>query len=77
MVSVNIREFAHHLSAYIKQVKEGERVVILERHTPVADLIPHYQHIEYPGWKRNIERIKIKGEPLSETIVKNRREEKL
>ena len=77
MVSVNIRELTHHLSSYLKQVKDGERIVILERHSPVADLIPHNEHVEYPGWKRRVERIKIKGEPLSQTVIKNRGEEKL
>lgn len=75
MVSVNIRELTHNFSNYLKEVKSGERIVILERNTPVADIIPHNENIAYPGWKRKIKKIEIKGEPLSQTIVRNRREE--
>ena len=74
MVSVNIREFLHNYSSYLKEVKSGERVVIMERNKPIADLIPHNENIAKPGWKRPIKRIKIKGEAISETVVKNRRE---
>src|SRR3989338_4408328 len=72
MISVNIRELSHNLSSYLKKVKNGERITILERNIPIADVIPHNQNIAQPGWKREIKRIKIAGEPLSETIVKNR-----
>ncbi len=30
-----------------------------------------------PAWKRKIKRIKIKGEPLSQTVIKNREDRKL
>lgn len=76
MVSVNIRELTHNFSKYLKEVKSGERIIVMERHTAVADLIPHNENLSQPGWKREIKRMKIKGEPLSETIVKNRREER-
>lgn len=75
MISVNIRNFSHNLSSYLKKVKIGERIVVLERHMPIADLIPHNENIQYPGWKRKIQRIKLKGEGLSKTIIKNRNEE--
>ena len=75
MVTVNIRELTHNFANYLKKVKSGERLVIMERNTPVADVIPHNENIIYPGWKRKIEKITLKGENFSETIVKNRREE--
>lgn len=75
MVSVNIRELLHHFSKYLREVKGGERIVVLERNTPVADLIPHDDNIARPGWKRQIKKIKISGESLSQTIVKNRKGE--
>ena len=75
MISVNIRELTHNFSDYLKEVKAGERVTILERNTPVADIIPHNENIALPGWKRPVKRLKLKGEPLSNTIVKLRRKE--
>ena len=76
MVAVNIREFLHHYSMYLKRVKAGERIVIMERNKPIADLTLHNENLSEPGWRRPIERIKIKGEPLSETIIKNRSEDR-
>ena len=75
MVAVNIREFAHHLSKYLKTTKAGERVVIMERNKPIVDLVPHNEHLIQPGWKRKFTRIKLKGEAMSETIVRMREEE--
>ena len=76
MKSVNIRELTHHFSTYLKVVKRGERIVVMERSSPVADIIPHNANLATPAWKRSIKRIRIKGEPLSETIVRMRAEER-
>ena len=54
MTSINIREFSHNIAKYLRQVKQGERVVIMERNVPIADIIPHNQKISRPGWKRKI-----------------------
>ncbi|OGL43060.1 MAG: hypothetical protein A2161_18445 [Candidatus Schekmanbacteria bacterium RBG_13_48_7] len=75
MISVNIRELTHNFSKYLKAVKDGERIVLMERTVPVADIIPHNENISRPGWSRNIKKISIKGESLSKTIIKNRRKE--
>jgi prevent-host-death family protein len=74
MVSVSIRELTHHFSKYLSEVKEGERIVVLERNVPVVDIIPHNQNVAQAGWKRPIKRVSLAGETLSETVVKNRRE---
>ena len=75
MVSVNIRDLTHHFSRYLKVVKAGERIVLMERNVPVADIIPHNENLARPGWKREIKKVEIEGESLSQTIVKNRREQ--
>ncbi len=75
MIAINIRELSHNLSGYLKKVKKGERITIMERNIPIADVIPHNANV-LPGWKREIEKIAISGEPLSKTIVKHRRKEK-
>ena len=75
MVSVNIRDLMHHFSKYLKVVKGGERIVLMERNVPVADIIPHNENITRPAWKRKIEKVKIEGEPLSETVIRNRKEQ--
>ncbi len=50
--------------------------VIYERNTPVADLMPHNENVQYPLWKREIKKIKSRGESLSKTIILSRVEEK-
>lgn len=37
---VGIAELKAHLSEYVKRVKAGERIVICDRETPVAELLP-------------------------------------
>ena len=76
MTHVTIRELTHRFSGYLKAVKDGERIVILERHTPVADLIPHNENLAQPGWKRPLTKIHVKGAGLSRTVVALRGEER-
>lgn len=75
MKSINIRELTHHFSSYLKIVKRGERIVVMRRNLPVADLVPHNENVSQPGWKRPITRIKVKGLSFSETVSKMREEE--
>ena len=76
MTQVTIRQLTHGFSGYLKAVKKGERIVILDRRTPVADLIPHNENLSQPGWKRPISRIKLKGVSLADTVSKMRDEER-
>lgn len=76
MKSVNIRELTHHFSSYLKVVKQGERIVVMERSSPVADIVPHNENLTSPGWKRPIQKIRVKGEPFSETTRHLRVEER-
>lgn len=75
MKSVNIRELTHHFASYLKVVKRGERVVVMERSMPVADLVPHNENVTRPAWKRKIQKIQVKGEAFSQTTVRDRAEE--
>ena len=72
MTQVTIRQLTHGFSGYLKAVKKGEKIVILERRTPVADLIPHNENLSQPGWKRTISKIKVQGETFSQTVSKMR-----
>ena len=76
MLKVSIRELTHNFSKYLKTIKSGERLVILDRNRPVADIIPHNENVTEPGWKRPIERLSLKGEPLSTFVVRERKEPK-
>ena len=72
MKTVNIRELTHHFASYLKVVKRGERIVVMERSLPVADLIPHNANLASPRWKRPIQKIHITGEAFSKTVSRKR-----
>lgn len=72
MKTVNIRELTHHFASYLKVVKRGERIVVMERSSPVADLIPHNDNLTSPSWKRPIQKIHVTGETFSKTVSRMR-----
>jgi antitoxin (DNA-binding transcriptional repressor) of toxin-antitoxin stability system len=72
MQTVSIRTFTHNFSKYLKEVKAGECITILERNNPVMDVIPHNEHVMHPRWKRHIEKRVIRGEAFSNTVKKLR-----
>ncbi|MBN1672903.1 MAG: toxin-antitoxin system, antitoxin component, PHD domain protein [Kiritimatiellae bacterium] len=72
MIQVNIGKLLHNFSAYMKEVKKGEVITVMERNTPVADITAHDENLRLPGWKRDISKIKAKKEPFSRTTVKER-----
>jgi len=75
MKEVNIRDLMHNFSSYLKEVKAGECVTVLERNKPVADIVPHNPDIKYPGWKRVLTKREITGESFSESVEKARENE--
>lgn len=62
MLQVKISDFKSHLSEYIKSVRQGGVVVVLDRYSPVARLMPYAdeQHgLELiPASKKNPEELK-------------------
>ncbi len=75
MVSINIRELTHNFSKYLKDVKKGERIIIMERNKAVAEIIPHNENVAPPGWKREIKRLKVAGEMFSDTVINERKKQ--
>ena len=76
MKTVNIRELTHHFASYLNVVKRGERVIVMVRSVPVADLIPHNANLASPAWKRPIQKVRVAGEALSKTVSRSRAEER-
>ena len=74
MVKISTREFAHHLSKYIQRAERGEKILITKRNRPSVQLSYYNEQMTEPNWKTPFEPVKIKGEPLSKTIIKMRRE---
>jgi prevent-host-death family protein len=86
MISAGIKELKAKLSSYIDTVNKGEQVVITEHGKEVAIIIPISKErrairslvnagiAHWAGGKpKGLFGIKIKGKPLSETILEERR----
>lgn len=86
MTSVGIKELKAKLSSYIDKVYKGEQVIITEHGREVAMIIPISKErsvirslivsgkAHWAGGKpKGLEGVKIKGKPLSETILEERR----
>ena len=86
MISVGIKEFKTRLSHYVDKIRRGQEIVITDRGTEVALVIPiskERQSIQslvasgkahWTGGKpRGKKGLKIKGRPLSETVLEQRR----
>jgi prevent-host-death family protein len=86
VVTVGIKELKRHLSDYVGRSREGERFLVTDRGEPVAELIPLSPErrtlskldaegaVEWRGGKpKGLRGVVVRGEPVSETIVRDRR----
>ncbi|MBI5188972.1 MAG: type II toxin-antitoxin system prevent-host-death family antitoxin [Nitrospirae bacterium] len=86
MISVGIKELKAKLSNYVDKVRHGEEVVITEHGKEVALVLPISKErraikslmesgkAKWSGGKpEGMEKIRIKGKPLSKTVLEERR----
>ena len=86
MTSVGIKELKAKLSSYIDKVNRGEQVIITEHGREVAVMVPISKErltiralvetgrTHWSGGKpRGLKGIRVKGRPLSETVLEERR----
>ncbi len=86
MISVGIKELKTKLSSYVDRVRHGEEVVITEHGKEVALVIPISRErkalkslieagkAKWSGGKpEGLANVKIKGKPLSKTVIEERR----
>lgn len=52
MDSVKIAQLKNHLSRYVGYVREGAELIVVDRDTPVARLIPFAPRTDAPGQQR-------------------------
>lgn len=77
MVSINVRELTHNFSQYLKRVERGERVIVMVRNKPVAEIIPRNENIESPSWKTVSPKVTLKNKAsVAKLVVKYRDEER-
>lgn len=75
MLEINIKELRDQLAQFINQVEAGEEIAITRRGKVVARLLPAPKMPpQFPDLTEFRASIKLKGEGMSETIIKERRE---
>ena len=76
MKTITITDFRKSISSVITQVEQGERILILRRGKPVAEIsaLPE-NRLQEPAWKRPIVPLEIEGASLSAMILEERSED--
>lgn len=76
MLEINIKELRDHLAHFISQVEAGEQITITRRGKVVAQLTPPPvpPQKQLPDLTEFRASIKLKGEAMSETVIRERRE---
>lgn len=75
MREVNVKQLREQLADYITAASGGEEVVITRRGKPVARLLPPVgEGVEFPDLSAFRASITLEGEPLSETVIEERRQ---
>lgn len=88
MVTVGVRELKNRLSALLRRAADGERITITDRGRPLAvlgpaepqedDVVAAMVREGLASWgggkpRGSARPVKIKGRPISETILEDRR----
>jgi prevent-host-death family protein len=76
MVEVNVKDARSQLSELLDRVERGEEVIIRRRGKKVAKLVSPTTTRPLPSLRQFRAALKIKGKPMSETVIKARDEER-
>jgi len=74
MIQINVKEAKARLSEYLSRVEQGEEIVVLRRGRPIAVLKPLEKPAPLPRMDGFRKKMKLRGRPASETVVKMREE---
>lgn len=86
MTSVPLEELRHHLDDYLKRSRSGEHILITDQGREIAELTPAGSSrlaiaalrdagkVAWSGGKpKGLRDLEVKGEPVSETVLEDRR----
>lgn len=77
MTELSTKRARSELSALLKRVEKGEEVTISRRGKQIARIVPMQGASKrLPSLKKFRQEIRLHGEPMSRTVVKNRQEER-
>ncbi|MBW2027867.1 MAG: type II toxin-antitoxin system Phd/YefM family antitoxin [Deltaproteobacteria bacterium] len=73
MKTVTFTDFRKKASVFITEVEHGERLILLRRGKPVAEIVPFFDiSRKTPAWKEPGIRLRIQGRDLSSAILEER-----
>jgi prevent-host-death family protein len=76
-MNISVKEARSRFSAILSEVEEGNEIVIMRRGKAVARLVPCADNRrKLSSLKEFRATIQLKGEPMSETVIRNRSEER-
>jgi prevent-host-death family protein len=76
MGEVNVKDARIQLSALLDRVEKGEEIVIKRRGKRVAKMVPPGNVSYLPSLKDFRASLKVRGKPLSQTVIDTRKEER-
>lgn len=77
-MEVGVRDLRRRFSDYLTRVERGEQVVVLRRGKPIARIMPPESEPakRLPSMAALRESMEVKGTPLSQLVIRERREER-
>jgi prevent-host-death family protein len=76
MLEINVKDARNRLSHLLDIVERGEEIVITRRGKKAARLVPPQSNMRLPTLQQFRASIKLKGEPMSRTVINLRDEER-
>ncbi|MEX0721735.1 MAG: type II toxin-antitoxin system prevent-host-death family antitoxin [Balneolaceae bacterium] len=78
MKKVPINEVREHLAKYLTKAEHGEEIIITKHNKPIAKLVNYTEakKPKFPDMTEFRKQFKVKGKPLSETVIEMRREDR-
>lgn len=75
MVEVSVKEARDNFRAYLDRAEAGEEIIITRRGKEVARIVPpRREPKQFPDLTEFRKSIELRGEPMSETVIRQRRE---
>jgi antitoxin (DNA-binding transcriptional repressor) of toxin-antitoxin stability system len=77
MAKISVEEVGENLPAILEQVARGEEVILVQQGKIVARVVPPLTEEQWLASMREFRAsIELKGEPMSQTVIELRQEER-
>lgn len=75
MTEVSVKDARDNFRTWLDRAEAGEEIIILRRGKEVARIVPPRREPKtFPDLTEFRKSIKLRGEPMSETVIRQRRE---